>query len=253
MHLSLTPTTSISVIDEETGRMSKKLVSELVGVRKVYDWFGNIKNIEVKEAGEEQKIMTTATSGEMVTFGETHSVLCKNSDCFWDRRLLLGMEDTCSIKMPQKRITPDKGMLEFLDIDDVGLHLIVPAVKDFKRMMLSLASCGVKVNRHPSELRIELERSRAPCFATKLLNGSLIYNLEKTLGALAVGGVINPTELINKKSVAKIQETGIIFEGASLFNEVSLLPTISLVTLTKTYHVYLEDPITPVELDWFCS
>jgi hypothetical protein len=254
MHLSLLPNTKITVIGDIGDKVIHKAVSECVGKQVVYDWFGNKKNITVqKSAQEEFKVMTTATSGEMCLFGDTHDVFVKDFNSIWTRRPLVSMQESAHVKLPQKKIKPNAGMLQYLDIDDKGLYLLVDKVSDFSLMLREMAYCGVKVNRHPSELRIELDRSKPPCFATKLLNGSFVYNLKNTLGTLAMGGVVSPSDLLTEAYLKLVENSGIIFEGANIFNEIPLLPAKVLATKTETYHVYLEDHSTPVELDWFCS
>jgi hypothetical protein len=251
-HLSLSARTCLSVLGSDYS-VQKRVITDLIGEQRVYDWFGNIVKIHVEKGAEEQKIMTTSTSGEMIHFGESHSVLVKDANSIWSRKKLSEIETAVSVKLPQKKIVPRNGMLQYLDIDEKGLFLLVEKVSDFGAMLKAMAFCGVKVNRHPAVLRIDLDRSKPPCFATKLLNGSFIYNLENTIGSLTMGGVINPCALLSPSFFELIQTSGIIFEGANIFNEVSLLPPQTLATKMDTYYVYIEDSMTPVELDWFCS
>lgn len=253
MHLSVPKETLINVIGVD-GLPVKKPVFELLGTQSVYDWFGDQHQINIVDPGvEEQRWLAACPSGEIAIFGDTHSVLCREGDSGrWKRLLMADLDRAVYTHMIQKKVTPGVGLFDAFDIDDQGVFLEIEKATDFLPMMQKAAHCGVTVQRRKTELRVDVDKRRPPCFATKMFNGSLVHFLDETLSGLVAGGVVSPHGMFNDDYIEKVNKSGIIFEGASVYAQLPLTPARRLEKPAPVYHIQLDDPMTPVELTW-CS
>ncbi len=250
LHLSVTKDMYVTVLVD--GKAKQLRVTEALGPQEVVDWWGQVHPINICAAdAEETYYMFATSSGEAMIVGETHSVLSRDPrSAKWERVLAKDQEEIRFGKLHQKKIVADDSLFDLLDVDDKGLFLRPPkgsAIFDVSRLA---AYCGIAVQRHKTELRIDLDRGRPSCFATKLINGSFDADLEAALDGLTASTVLRPCSRFNEDYVNKVRDLGVIFEGGSYNNDVPILPPRMLDKSGPVYHILVNDPLTPVELTW---
>jgi hypothetical protein len=227
-------------------------VLEALGVQKAFDWFGNTFPINIiKPPNEEKRFMVACTSGEMMAFGENHSILCREYESArWTRKAIKDITEPVLVQLPKRKVVPDPSLIEIFDVDDGGLFLSPPRASDMPLYARKAAYGGITVSRRKTEARLDLDRRRPPCFATKYLAGSFVRDLDKSLNGMVRGGIITPPGLYDDAYLDRVNETGIIFEGASIHNSVPLLPPRPLEKAGEVYHILFDNPLSPVELTW---
>jgi hypothetical protein len=254
MRLSVYPSCDVTIIAEDGVSVVQRSVESCIGPQLVYDWFGNKKKINIINPKiEETRFLVTCGSGETSSFGESHSFLSKDGQGLWKRKLLKDITEIHFAKLPQKKTLPPVGLFEHFDIDDEGMFIEVEDTRDFRSMMKRAAYSGITVNRRKSQQRIDLDKGKAACFATKLLNGSFQQNFNTTVGSLLGGGVVSSSEILTNTRRKFLRDAGVLFEGASIFNEIIVIPPRVMDQKIPVCYIELEDDYTPVELDWFCS
>lgn len=254
MHLSLTKDAYLTVQGED-GKAKQLNIEEALGVQKVFDWFGNTHPVNVlKMPQEEKRYMLKGLSGELMTVGASHTVLCRTSDSpRWKRIPIHDITEPVFVMLPQRKAIGDPALFEFFEFDDNGPYLQPERPSDLPDLARRAAWSGVTVQRHKTEPRLELDKRRPACFSTKYFAGSFTRDLEKTLGGFVMTTLIKPPCLFDDDYLYKVNKTGIIFEGYSIVNSVPLLPPRLLEKEGPVYHIRLDNPMTPVELTWFHS
>lgn len=253
MHLSVTREAYVTVLTE-TGLVQKP-VHELLGPQRVVDWFGNEQDILITASDkEEQYLMTSTSSGEPFFVGETHSVLARQPlEAAWSRIPVQDVKSPVFVKLPQRKVVSYPELFDAFDIDDKGVFLRPEKGSQMVDYMRKAAFSGISVHRHKNELRIDLDKGRAPCFSTKLINGSFDEDLGKTLGGLIAGNVLNLLQYFDEGYIERIQATSVIAEGPVVTNDVPFLPPRPLDKRGPVYHIVVSDPLTPVETTWCCN
>lgn len=254
MHLSVTQDCYITVRGDD-GKAKQLSIEEALGVQKVFDWFGNTHPVNVlKVPQEERRFMLACASGELMTVGASHTVLCHTSeDPRWKRVPIEQITEPVFVMLPQRKIVGDPELFQYFDYDDKGPHLVPDRPSMLSDVARRAAWGGVTVNRHKTENRIEIDRRRPACFSTKYFAGSFERDLEKTLGGFVLTTLIKPPCLFDDDYLYRVKKSGIIFEGNSIVNNVPLLPPKALEKEGPVYHIRLDSPMTPVELAWFHS
>jgi hypothetical protein len=252
MHLSVTRDTYLTVLTE--GGVIQRPVHELTGPSQVVNWWGGVEQILVTAADqEEQYLMTSTSSGEPFFVGETHSALVRDPvGARWERVLAKDIKEPVFVKLPQRKVVADESLFDVFDIDDKGIFLKPEKGSQMADYMRKAAFCGLSVHRHKAELRIDLDKGRAPCFGTKLITGSFSVDLVKTLETLVAGNVVNLLQYFDEGYIKQIQSSSVIHEGPVMTNDVPFLPPRALDKSGPVYHIKLSNPLTPVELTW-CS
>lgn len=252
MHLSVSQETFITVYDSDTERMVQKPIRDATGAQTVMGWWGGTYDIVVSAADkEEQYYMTTCSSGEAFVIGESHSVYSRDPRrAKWERVPAVGMEELRFVKLPQKKTTTHETLFPVYDADESGIHLVPPKASAMFDLMRHAAWSGIAVSRRKSELRIDLDRGRASCFASKLVNGAFDVNLEEALSSLVASTVIRPPWKFEEMYIDFVKTSGVIIEGGAYNNDVPFLPPRKLDRSGPVYHILLSDPDVPVELTW---
>lgn len=254
--LSLTGSTKIRVIDDTLVSTVLTPVSEITSAY-VYDWYGNKHFLSVQEAEPEDMFLIAAMSGEPQYVGGNHTLLAREKGKAVYKRYsvtdLVAANLPMFVHLPQRKITlDDDGPFFALAADEKSVHLAASEATDLIKLMTTAATAGISVHRARNELRIDLEKSRPVCFATKLINGNFQANLSGTLEELCASAIVNPYGPFNDQLIEKTDKTGVIFEGSSLFNDVLALPPRPVAKKAPVYHIKVEDD-APVELAWFCT
>jgi len=251
MHLSVTKDQMLTVVDAK-GRAKQVTVAEAAGFQKIFDWFGNIRSVEVSRDPVKEKLsMLACTSGEPVIVGESHTVLCRvPRQGRWKRVPLSEITEPVLVQLPQRKIFVSPKLFDVFSIDDKGLYLEPTQASDMLDLMRKASWCGLTVSRRKAELRIDLEKHRPSCYAAKLINGGMEYDLEKTLGGLVGGGIVSPKRLFDDDYLKEVKGKGILMEGAAVMNSAPLLPPRPLAKEGDVYHIRVDDPMTPVETSW---
>ena len=251
--LSVSKDSYITIIGK-AGEAKQVKIAEALGDQEVYDTYGVRRKISVVDPKvEERMLLTRAATGEVEAFGESHTILCRiPGNPRWARRALKDLAEPVLVRMIQRKIFPKPGLFELFDGDDKGLYLEPRKATDMFDLMRKAAWNGITVSRRKTELRIDLDKFRPPCFTSKLITGSFQQNLETTLGGLVASGVISNVSPFNDDYLKKVNETGTLFEGDSVVQVIPLLPAQLLEKPAPVYHIHL-DWDTPVELLWHCS
>ena len=168
----------------------------------------------------------------------------------WERVPAVGLDEIRFVKLPQKKITSDPSLFDLFDADENGVFLQPTKASQMITLMRLAAWTGIAVSRRKAELRIDLDRGRASCFASKLINGSFDANLEDALSSLVASTVIRPPWRFDDEFVKFVKDSGVIIEGSSYNNDMPFLPLRKLDTSGPVYHIIPEHPDTPVELTW---
>lgn len=252
--LSVTKDHYLTIVDQK-GSAKQVSIVEALGDRSVFDWYGNVHKITVSKAKEaEVALLAATTNGESGVFGENHTVLVRAPNTGnWVRKPLKDITEPVYVQLPQRKVKPTRDLFDYLNIDDQGIYLEPGKATEMLSLMRKAAWCGILVSRRKSELRIDLDRRRPSCFAAKLINGSFEYDLEKTLSGLTGSGIVMPSRLFTTEYVEDVRTKGILMEGASVMNNVPLLPPRRLEKKADVYHITLYNESTPVELSWFHS
>lgn len=252
MHLSVTKESFITVFDEDTERMVQKPIHAATGRQSVMGWWGGMHSVTVSAADqEEQYYMTTCSSGEAFVIGETHSVYSRDPRrAVWERVPACQMEELRFVRLPQKKAVADDSLFPVYDADEEGIHLVPPKASAMYDLMRHAAWCGIAVSRRKNQLRVDLDRGRASCFASKLINGAFEANLEDALSSLVASTVIRPPFQFDSKYVQFTRDSGVIVEGSAYNNDIPFLPPRKLDRVGPVYHILLDDPNVPVELTW---
>lgn len=248
--LSILPDTELRVV---TAAGDTKLVAAKEAATSfVYDWFGATVPFVINGAPNERLYRLTTLNGEPIYVGENHSVLCRKRDSAQYRRVpVRELIEPVFVHLPQRKVRlDDESPFHALDADDDGIFLKPADVLQFRPLMRTMATAGVAVHRRPSELRIDLEKGRPVCYALKLINGNFDVDLKATLEALTSVAVVQPCRLFDDQLIENVRKTGIVFEGASLYNETLLLPPEPIEKEASVYHVTCQ---APVELLWFMT
>jgi len=250
MHLSVTKDMYVNVLVDE--KPKQLLVSQATGEHEVYDWFGNKHKIVICAAdAEEDYYMLTSSSGEVMIVGETHSFLSRNPrSAVWERTPAVGMDEIRFVKLPQRKLLADPSLFDLYDADEQGIYLAPRKGSEIFDVSRLAAFCGIAVSRRKAELRVDLDRGRASCFASKLINGSFEQDAFAALSGLVASTVIRPPCMFNEEYVNKVKASGVVFEGCSYGNDLPLLPPRKLDRTGPVYHIRVNDPLTPVELTW---
>lgn len=253
-HLSVTQDCYLTIQGQD-GRAKQVRVEEALGIQKCFDWYGNTFPVNVlKSPSEEPRLMTSATSGEAMVFGATHSVLCRGYDSpRWERRMLSDLTEPVLVQVPQRKIYVDTDIFEYFELDDSGIYLQPPRASDLPLYARKAAWVGIYTQRRKTEVKIDLDRRRPPCFATKCLAGSFMANLDGVLAPMVRNGVVRPPMFYDDAYLEMVKKTGIIFEGWSVLNTAPLLPPTRLEKPGEVYHIRFDNPLSPVELTWFHS
>lgn len=261
MHLSLASGTKIGHLHSGTGITKATAVEEMAGKDVMsYDWWGRPHWFQVaKEPVTEKRIVMSCTSGEPLSVGDTHHQLCRLSmKARYTRIPIADHHGPMFVRMPQRKVWRDQILFDALEMDDDdGTMILKPeTARDFLPLMEAAAFAGLTVKRAKDKLRIDIEYKRPSCFASKLIMGNFDTDLENALEELAAKAILQPTHPFNE-TVTLAMETGIIFEGGSLFNEVIAIPMHKTDQSVEVFHVTPIDPhkINPVPLDltWFAS
>lgn len=255
--LSLVKGTKIRVIAE--GGRTKLVPVEEIEQRpdhkaSVYDWYGQRHTLTVSEAPCEAVAVLLCRSGEMMYVGEKHCLYGRqHGSAHFERYELADIDKPLYVRLPQRKISvDDNSLFETLEADDKSVHLIPKVARDMLPLMETAATCGITVHRYKTELRVDLERSRPVCFATKLINGNFDENLTGTLEELTAQAILQPFGPFDSQFIETTEQTGIIFEGSTLYNDVLLVKPRRIDRPTPVYHITGVDDV-PVELTWFCS
>lgn len=253
LHLSLMPQTKLRVCTRFGGTTRLTEIENVGDEAYVYDFYGNLNKITVTKAeAPEAKYLLAATSGEPIMVGENHSVYCRGRDSAEYKRVPVSeINDVFYVRMPQKKIVPTPGLFEAMDIDDTGLFLETEHASNLLTLIEGASTLGIDTSRRRTERRIDLDKNRPTCFATKLLAGAFQVDPYETLASLAKGAVIVPTNMFSEEFVAETTLTGIIFEGNNPYNDVLCLQPRRVEKVSPVYHVKLSKPLMPVELAWF--
>lgn len=253
--LSLLKGTKIRVV--ALGSTELREVQDLGPTATCYDTYGDPFVIDITPGPEERCVLVMAQHGEAAVFGESHQILCRNSnEPLWRRRPLMDTNADVFVRLPQKKITATRDMFAALDYDENGMFFTAETVKDLLTLMEATSTLGVTVNRHNTQRRVEVSQRRPVCFANKLINGNFNIALEDTLASLAASGVIQPWRLYGPEFIEETKRTGVIFEGNCVYNDLPLLPPKIIERKFPTWHVKAhnkEDEQKPVELVWFQS
>jgi len=251
MHLSVSKEQSITIVGTR-GEAKQVSVVEAVGTPKVFDWFGNVHQVEVRPAPKKERLaMAACASGETMILGESHSLIHRDiKDGRWQRSMMADLDVPVMVMLPQRKIMVSPKLFDVFMMDDKGLYLEPAQATDMLDLMRKAAWCGISVARRKAELRVDLDKNRPSCFAAKLINGGLHYDLEKTLGGLVGGGIVIPKAMFDKAYLDEVRQKGILMEGPTVFNNTPFLPPRFLEKDGDVYHIYPSDPMTPVEMAW---
>lgn len=254
MTLAVTKGTYITHSDGN-GYAIQSTVEELVGKTVfAFDWEGWQHRVHISEPVEESIYATQCGTGEMTYFGESTTILSRVPDQpRWARRPIADIADVVMVALPQRKIKAADGLFDLYDLDDKGAFLEPRAASDMFNLMRKASFCGVTALRRKTELRIDLDRSRPVCFVNKLINGSFQQDLDKSLGSLVASGIIRPWGASYDEWLGSVEESGILSEGANVFNNVPLLPARKMERKLPVYHVVAENPRLPVEITWMCA
>jgi hypothetical protein len=257
MHLSLTKEHYITIVGDK-GQAMQVSIQEAIGERTIFDWFGNEHLVSVSKAPALESVLsTTAASGEFVSFGETHSFYARApKSAEWKRTPITDLtNDMFLVQLPQKKIEVADEVFESFDLDDKHLYIVPQQASDLSTLMRKAAWSGITVNRHKTELRIELEKLRPACFASKLINGALTYRLKDALSSLISSGIVSMPGTFCDEYVTEVQRKKVLMEGFTVFNSTSVLPVRKISDkMSEVYHVdFLGNSNIPVELTWFHS
>jgi hypothetical protein len=251
MHLSVSKDQTITVVGSR-GEAKQIAIPEATGKQRVFDWFGGVHEIEVQPAPHKERLALAAcASGETMVLGETHSILQRDiKEGTWKRSSLTEIDGPVMVMLPQRKLESSPKLFDAFMLDEKGLYLEPAQATDMLDLMRKASWCGITTMRRKAELRIDLERNRPSCFASKLINGALQYELEKTLSGLIGGGIVSPKRLFDKAYLDEVKEKGILMEGASVFHNTPFLPPRFLEKDGDVYHIHLDDQMTPVETTW---
>lgn len=256
--LSLQKNAKIRVINEQDHKTSLRSIGEIIGDHKfiresVYDWFGNQHMIHIEPAPEKEKAYKLfGMTGEPIFVGESHQVLCRrDSKARYELVPVKDIREPVFVRLPQRKTQCDNDLpFNTLGMDSAGIYL-QPDPRDLGAAMECAATAGLSVRRRKTELRLDLDVNRPPCFATKLINDNFNENLEVTLETLCSGAVVMPHILFSDEYVEIVKKTGVIFEGSSLYNDL-LIGVPRLVDRDfSVYHIHRDG--APVELPWFTT
>jgi hypothetical protein len=153
-------------------------------------------------------------------------------------------------KLPQRKIRADDTLFDLLDADSEGIFLAPAKGSEVFDVSRRAAFCGIAVSRRKTALRVDLDRGRAACFASKLINGSFEHDPFSTLSGLVASNIVRPPVRFDLDYVNATVTSGVIFEGASYANDIPLLPPRKLDKSGEVYHIRLQDNLTPVEITW---
>lgn len=254
--LSVTKGTFVTV-PALKGGVHQVTVEEMVGKTFIqHDWWGQEHPVKVVAAEPETIYATQCGNGEVFYVGENHTFFCRRVETpRWFRLPVAEMkaDEVVFVNLPQRKIAAADGLLDLYDLDDKGPYLEPIQATDMYGLMRKIAFCGVTALRRKAELRIDLDRSRPSCFVNKLLSGSYVYDLEKSLGGMIASGIVRPAGPVNDAWFEKTQKTGTIFEGFSVFNNVPLLPARKMERKLPVFHIIPAHEELPVEITWLCS
>ncbi len=213
----------------------------------VYDGFGNKSRITVKDGGEENIHGVYLDTGQMVPFGESHTIYSivqgdvkpqhrpiskfKKGETFYthmpSRKLWLSPGSLTAAESPPGAIfnfMAEKDRLSILmdtynsfEGDEApvkfksNVYVKPPTLEAFKEWSQVLGFYGIAVIGHASHNMLEIDPKRPSCFATKLFigRGSDPANL---LNDLIDSHIVTPV-LPFDKMVKMGQDVGIVCEG----------------------------------------
>lgn len=252
MHVSVTKEQYVTVLDDK-GSLRQFSVVEAQGRRKVVDWYGAVHAVDIVKASEKEEAYVVASiNGEPAIFGETSTLLSrKPNEGRWIRRPIRDISEPLYLQLPQRKIRALPGLFDVLNIDDQGIFLEPPKASEMLGLMRKASWCGILVSRRKTELRVDLDRRRPACFATKLITGGFDFSLEKTLGNLVGSGIVLPSRFFDDAYLNEVQTKGALFEGGNVMNNVPVLSPKRLEKTVDVYHIKPEQPSTPIELTWF--
>ena len=254
--LSLIPNTKLRVIDDEGSRTHLVAAGDLVGKHvKVYDFYGKKHDIRLAFGKTERRWLCECMSGEMIQFGNEHTINMRRHDVAgYVRTPLIGNAGGL-VRLPQKKVYPPRGAAASLDMDEKtgALFMSFENIKDLVEVMEAVSSCGVTVERHKTMLRVDIEDKRPVCWASKLLNGNFQSDFEFAMNDLAARGIIHPHKMYSPEVLDETKRTGIIFEGNCVYNDFPFIVHRPVDKEAEVVVVLFDDPSLFIETQWFCT
>jgi hypothetical protein len=248
-----------NVVNPKTELLTVKELVERRAYNYVYDWFGEVHQISGFSdhfSNEESLWRIDALSGEPLIVGEKHGLLCRQKgSARYERRTPVELQyygKPVYVRMPQRKVVCDDILFENFAADEKSVHIVAPTARDLLPIMEAGATAGLGVHRSKGELRVDLEKNRPVCFATKLINGNFQENLGGTLEELTAGAIICPSHRFDDQYVDLVEKTGIVFEGWTFFNDVLVVPPRPIEKTGRVYHIEVAEHV-PIELTWFCT
>lgn len=251
---------------------------------RVFDGFGQMSRIRVTDAGEEVVHGFMLDTGQMVPFGENHTIhSIVRGNAKPEYRPVGSMEKGSGIYafMPSRKIAltmgtlaakecPPGGIFNFMSEGDrlsilmdtyssfegdeapakfhSNVYVKPPTLEAFKDWLQVLGFYGIAVVGHAGHNMIEIDPKRPSCFATKLLIGRG-KDAEDLLNDLIDSHIVTPV-LAFDRMVKMAQDTGYICEGE--ITEHLRLASYALNTGKKhpVCHVTLDGDCQTIETAW---
>lgn len=254
--LSLIPNTKLRVVAEDGYRTELVAAGDLVGKPvQVYDFYGNKHELRLAFGKTTQRWLCQCMSGEMIQFGNEHTILVRRHDVAGYKRVPIGSGANGLVRLPQKKIVPPKSAAAALDMDEKtnAVFLTFDNIKSLVETMEAVSSCGVTVERHKTHLRVDIESKRPVCWSVKLLNGNFQSDFEFAMNDLCSRGIIHPYRMYGDSLLTQTLMTEIIFEGNCVFNDFPFIVHRPVDKEAEVVFVLFDDPMLFVETQWFCT